>query len=247
MINFSALRPRSLVGRIARYPLRLVPQSLALPVLQGPLCGMKWIAGSHLHGCWLGSYEWEVQQRMARELELGAVFFDVGANVGFYSLLAARRVGPAGHVYAFEPLPANTALLRQHLAMNRIANVEVFEMAIAECSGTALFAGEATRAMGKLEERGTLPVAVATLDGLIAAGLVAPPDAIKMDIEGAEFRALLGAELCFARYRPLLFLATHGKRVHEQCCRLLASWGYQWTYLNRQQEERADLIAQPGA
>ena len=247
MINFSALRPESIPGRIVRYPFKLIPRDLVLPVLQGPLRGQKWIVGSHLHGCWLGSYEWKLQKSIAQELEPGSVFYDVGANVGFYSLLGALRVGRAGRVFAFEPLPANAALLRQHLAMNRVRNVEMFELAISGHSGTASFAGEATRAMGKLASDGNVTVQTATLDALIAEGRIAPPSAVKMDIEGAEFGALQGAARCFAEFRPKLFLATHGKAVHDQCCALLASWGYQWAGLARESGERAELLAQPSA
>ena len=158
MINFSALRPESLPGRIARFPFRLIPPDLAVPVLQGPLRGKRWIVGSHLHGCWLGSYEWEMQRRIAGQIEPGSVFYDVGANVGFYTLLGALRAGPAGWVYAFEPLPENAAFLRKHLAMNRIRNVEIFETAISDQSGTASFSSESTRAMGKLAAAGTVIV-----------------------------------------------------------------------------------------
>jgi FkbM family methyltransferase len=244
MINFSALRPESLPGRIARFPFRLIPPDLAVPVLQGPLRGKKWIVGSHLHGCWLGSYEWELQKRLAGQIESGSVFFDVGANVGFYSLLGSLRVGAEGRVYAFEPLPSNAAFLRKHLAMNRIRNVEIFETAISDQSGTASFSSESTRAMGKLSAAGTVTVTTSTLDDLIAEGKIVPPSCIKMDIEGAEFRALSGARRCFELYRPKLFLATHGKLVHDQCCQLLSSWDYQWTYLSRESEERAELFAQ---
>ncbi len=244
MINFSAVRPQSLPGRLVRYPFKLIPPDIALPVLQGPLRGQKWIVGSLLHGCWLGSYEWETQKRIAQEVRRGSVFFDVGANVGFYSLLAALRVG-AGRVYAFEPLPANIDFLRQHLEINRIRNVEVLEVAISDQPGRADFVSETTRAMGKLEEGGSLSVEVSTLDHLIAEARVAPPDCIKMDIEGGEFRALLGATQCFRERRPKLFLATHGKAVHDDCCRLLASWEYEWVYMTRESDERAELFAQP--
>lgn len=245
MVNCSAIRPQSLTGRVLRYPLRLIPAGLALPVLQGPLRGKRWIVGAHLHGCWLGSYEWALQRRIAEEIESGSVFFDIGANVGFYSLLAALRAGPAGRVYAFEPLPANISLLRKHLELNRIANVEVFEMALSDYSGTESFVSEASRAMGKLAPEGDLTVETTTLDALLASGRIAPPHAIKMDIEGSEARALAGGETCFRRYRPKLFLATHGDVVRDQCCRLLASWDYQWTYLAREGDERAELFARP--
>lgn len=225
-------------------PFRFLPRELVLPVLQGPLRGKKWIVGSHLHGCWLGSYEADMQKRIAGELLPGAVFYDVGANAGFYSLLASGLVAP-GTVYAFEPLPANAANLRRHIELNHIRNVKLFELAICDQAGTALFATEETRAMGKLEPGGNLRVQTAALDSLLREQQLAPPDFIKMDIEGGEYLALLGAKECFARYRPKLFLATHGRKVHNDCCTLLASWNYKLEYASLPSTDRAEMVARP--
>ena len=244
MINFSAIRPDTLAGKIVRAPFRILPRELALPILQGPLRGKRWIVGSHLHGCWLGSYEFKMQRSMARELRRGSAFYDVGANAGFYSLLAAVLVSP-GPVYAFEPLPENAAYLRRHLALNRIRNVTLFELAISDRAGSACFSTEATRAMGKLEPGGNLCVQSSTLDILLDEGRLAPPEFIKMDIEGAEYRALQGARECFARHRPKLFLATHGRRVHDDCCTLLSSWNYELAYTSQPSEDRAEIFAWP--
>lgn len=244
MINLSAIRPGTFAGRIVRYPSRILPRGMVVPILQGPLRGKKWIVGAHLHGCWLGCYEWRTQRRVAEEVTRGSVFYDVGANVGFYSLLAATLTGP-GRVYAFEPLPENVHYLRRHLALNKIQNVEIIKTAISDEVGTAFFAAEETRAMGRLESSGGVRVETYTLDALLQEGRIAPPDCIKMDIEGAEFRALLGARECFSRCKPKLFLATHGREVHDDCCRLLSSWQYEFRYTARQSEERAELFAHP--
>ena len=242
MINFSAVRPETLIGRIVRMPFRFLPRELVLPVLQGPLRGKKWIVGSHLHGCWLGSYEADMQKRIARELLPGAVFYDVGANAGFYSLLASGLIAP-GTVYAFEPLPINAAYLRKHLELNRTRNVKLFELAICDQGGTAFFTTEETRAMGKLGPGGNLRVRAATLDSLLKEQRLLPPDFIKMDIEGGEYLALLGAKECFVRHRPKLFLAIHGREIHDDCCRLLASWNYELEYVSQLTRDRAELFA----
>src|SRR6266852_1398867 len=242
LINFSGVRPGTLAGKIVRLPFRVLPQGMVVPVLQGPLRGKKWIVGSHLHGCWLGSYEWTMQRRMAGELKPGSVFYDVGANVGLYTLLAATLVAP-GRVYAIEPLAANVGYLRKHLALNGIQNVEVLEIAVSDQVGTAQFEAEETRAMGRIGTGGSVRVQTSTLDALLQEGRVAPPDFIKMDIEGAEFLALQGACGCFARYQPKLFLATHGREIHEECCQLLASWRYEHQYISSETEDRAELFA----
>src|SRR5260370_29622537 len=80
---------------------------------------------------------------MAGELKPGSVFYDVGANVGLYTLLAATLVAP-GRVYAIEPFAANVGYLRKHLALNGIQNAEVLEMAVSVQVGTARFEAEET-------------------------------------------------------------------------------------------------------
>ena len=242
MINFSALRPNTLAGKIVRFPFRAIPDDLVVPVLQGPLRGKKWIVGSYIHGCWLGSYEFALQRLIANEVRRGDVFFDVGACVGFYSLLAAIRVGP-GQVHAFEPLPANLSYLRKHLQLNKIKNVEVHEIAVSDEVGTSFFTGETPRAMGKLDANGGIPVRTSTIDALLQSGEIPAPNYIKMDIEGTESKALLGAKECILCHKPKLFLATHGAQVHDDCLRLLSSWRYESHEIARESADRAELFA----
>jgi hypothetical protein len=86
---------------------------------------------------------------------------------------------------------------------------------------------------------------MSTLDSLLQSGEIRPPDYIKMDIEGVEFRALLGAKECFEKYRPTLFLATHGTEVHERCSQLLRSWHYDVRTVGIQSPDRGELVAIP--
>jgi FkbM family methyltransferase len=229
-VKSSALSANNLMGKIARLPLALVPRGMVVPILQGRLRGKHWIAGSAIHRCWLGFYEYEKQQLISREVQPNTVFHDVGANVGLYSLLAAELVGP-GRVFAFEPVPRNLAYLRKHLALNRVTNVEVLALAVSDQNGIAPFQVEQSGFMGHLSNEGGIMVPTTTLDSLVENGKVLPPNYIKMDIEGAELLALRGARETFRRYRPLLFLATHGRKVHVECCQLLESWGYECQHL----------------
>jgi hypothetical protein len=153
VIDFSALPATNFLGRITRYPLRILPRTMTVPILQGPLRGKKWIVGSQRHAFWLGSYEPQMQSLIAREVKPDAVFYDVGANVGFYSLLASILVDP-GKVFAFEPLPSNIVYLCRHLALNAVKNVEVFELAICDQVGASSFEEEGTGAMGRLKTMG---------------------------------------------------------------------------------------------
>ncbi len=210
-----------------RLPLRLVPRSLPVPVLQGKLRGKWWIAGASNHGCWLGSYEYDKRRLFEKIVSPGSIVFDVGANVGFYTMLASVLVGKGGSVYAFEPVPRNLHFLKRHMQMNRLKNVTVVEAAVSDYGGKAAFDVGAGPAVGRLETHGQLEVEVVNLDGLIKNGKVPPPDFIKLDIEGGEGAALRGARSTLAQSHPTIFLATHGPGVHRECCEFLQSMGYE--------------------
>jgi len=135
MLNFSGIRRYSLLGAALRAPLHLIPDDAVVPILQGPLRGKRWIAGSSNHGCWLGSYEFAKQKAIARAVRRGMVCWDIGAHVGFYTLLFAQLAGPEGEVYAFEPAADNLTFLLYHVAMNGFPNVEIVPVAPSNYTG----------------------------------------------------------------------------------------------------------------
>ncbi len=120
--------------------------------------------------------------------------YDIGANVGFYTLLASALAGPRGRVVAFEPLPRNLEFLRAHVAMNGMTNVVIRSVALADHPGTRPFDDTPGPSEAHLAARGSLTVECATLDALVAKGEIPPPDVIKMDVEGAELLVLRGGE-----------------------------------------------------
>jgi len=223
-----ALDVRMAVGKLIRLPLRLVPRERPLHVLAGPLRGARWIPGSGVHGYWLGRFEPAAMTLFASLVHDGATVFDVGAHVGYYSLLASRLVGAQGHVVAFEPLPRNLGYLRRHVALNAATNVRVIGAAVADVPGRATFEEGASGAEGMLGPGGTLDVEVVTLDSVAydAAG-VAPPSVLKIDVEGAEQRVLLGAERILTEAKPDILLSTHGRENYVGCQVILARHGYQ--------------------
>lgn len=214
------------MGRALRLPLKLIPSRTIVHVLRGPLKGARWIARSSSAGCWLGSYEIKFQQLLAQSLGPGGCFFDIGANVGFYTLLASRLIGDDGCVVSFEPNPRNLSFLRRHLTLNRLENVQVMETAVSNISGQRMFSRKEGPAQGHLSDTGDLHVRVVRLDDIIEDGALPAPDAMKIDIEGAELPALQGARRLLGRKHPLIFLATHGYRNHQACCALLVEAGY---------------------
>jgi FkbM family methyltransferase len=210
--------------RIVHGALARSPSGLALPILTGPLRGHRWFIRSANYSCWLGIYEKTKQAAFVAELHPGAVVFDIGAHVGFYSLLAAVSTKPGGKVFAFEPLKTNTTWLRRHAALNQVS-VEVIEAAVADHDGQAHFRRGPNSYSGALAEEGE-GVSVVSIDAQCAAGRVSLPNVVKIDVEGAEALVLKGAEETIRSARPVIFLATHEANGHRECLNLLRNLGY---------------------
>jgi FkbM family methyltransferase len=231
------------LGRSLRWPLDRLPKEMAMPILSGPLLARRWIVGAGIHRCWLGTYERQKQTAIKAHLERGMVACDIGANAGFYSLLMAGAVGKEGLVYAFEPQPDNLNYLRRHLQLNGIRNVLASDEAVADFVGEARFAANRGSYQGRLDEDGQLCVPVVTLDHLFATGRLQPADLVKIDVEGAELNVLKGARKFLKRFRPVIFLATHGAEVHQHCCQFLRDCGYRLRTLDGASEvSRVDEI-----
>ncbi|MBG0787300.1 MAG: FkbM family methyltransferase [Anaerolineaceae bacterium] len=231
-MNFSKINYRSFWGRLFRLPLRLIPKRMAMPIMQGRLRGTKWIVGAGEHGYWLGSYEMNKRLAFEREIKPGTVMYDIGANVGYFSLLAAELAGPEGQVYAFEPLPRNVEFLEKHIKINKCNNIEIVEAAVSDHSGEAHFDLGASTAMGHIAESGGIQVKMVALDEMLAAGELRPPDYMKVDVEGAEYEALKGARNLLEKYHPLLFLDTHQREAHLPTIELLKELGYKFEILD---------------
>lgn len=226
-MNVSAIPRSTLIGRALRWPFGLLPRDLEVRILQGRLRGKRWIVGSGVNGYWLGSYEWDKRATFERVVRPGNVVFDVGANVGFYTLLASELVGPAGRVFAFEPLPRNAGYLGAHLSLNHAANATMVQAAVWHRSGKVRFDFGVDHSQGRATESSGIEVDAVTLDDFVGRNSLPPPNVIKIDIEGGEFDALRGATKVLTRGRPVILLATHGESVHRDCCNLLTDLGYE--------------------
>jgi FkbM family methyltransferase len=247
-MDWTSISNTSFLGKLIRLPLRLIPRQAVLPILQGPLRGRKWIAGSGNHGYWLGSYEMDKCIRFAKAVPAGGVIYDLGGNVGYYTLISAIRAGEHGKVFVFEPLPRNLGFLKRHLALNRIGNVTVVEAAVSNRSGTVRFEEDASTSKGRIGAGGTLEVGSISLDDWIDQGRLPAPDLLKVDIEGAELLALEGARRMLAAVHPPIFLSTHSGKVHKECMAFLESLSYRLIPLdNRALDRSRDILALPPA
>jgi FkbM family methyltransferase len=177
---------------------------------------------------WAIDYEQEVIQTFRRLILPGDVVWDVGANLGFYTLIAARLVGPKGQVVAWEPSPPVFRYLQRHHEANGApTTVQLVPEAIHDGSVSSvrflLNLHEGCSLMGRVADQtgdGTIPVPAASLDSWHDR-LGRTPDWIKVDVEGAEVFALRGAARLMApggRRRPVFLLAVHPMFLPELGC-----------------------------
>ncbi len=226
------LSDKTWFGKALRLPFWFIPDSACWPILSGPLRGRRWIIQSSCRSCWLGVYEREKMDLLVKRLQPGSVFFDIGAQAGYFTVLASSLAGPAGHVVAFEPAPRNIDFLKQHVRLHNLGNVAILEAAVAGQSGVSYFDPGPSFVAGRLSEAGSIPVRTLGLDEEIQAGRLPVPHFLKIDVEGAELELLRGSEWLLARHGPQIALDIHsflGPRfdhLDSGCRDLLASHGY---------------------
>src|SRR5262245_56313149 len=221
------LRSDRFLGRLIRLPLQLIPKGTVLPILQGPGRGMKWIADSYNHGCWLGSYEFEKQKVIPTLVKKGDVVYDIGAHVGYFTILFARLVGPSGQVVAFEPFPRNFEYILRHVSLNGLQNVVPVQAGVAAKSELTHFAAGVHSALGRKSTEslgeGGLQLAVVNLTEFIREKGLRLPHLIKMDIEGAEMEVIPSIIDFLIENKVKLLISTHGDLITKALVDLLTS------------------------
>jgi FkbM family methyltransferase len=136
-------------------------------------------------------------------LRTGGTFYDIGANLGWYSLNVMLKT-PASAI-CFEPQPDR---LYRNLALNRV-EARVFAVALGAEEGAVSMTRE-HKAANYVSERGTLHVPLKTLDQLVAEHDLPPPTLIKLDVEGFEYSVLRGAERTLAQHQPTVLCEING-------------------------------------
>ena len=136
------------------------------------------------------TWEADVVRLLTDEVRAGMTVADVGANVGFHTVVLARLVGEQGRVHAFEPLPATVELLRANLWRQRCDNATVHAVAVSDRAGIAHIAPDPHGRSGAALAAEGEEVEAARLDDLLDG---VPLDLLKVDVEGAEPLVLRGA------------------------------------------------------
>jgi FkbM family methyltransferase len=166
----------------------------------------------------VSSVEPEVERVFLDAIGPEDVVFDVGANIGWFSLLAARK---ARSVVAFEPNVSNAAVARRNAARNGFENMTVVAGAVGDRDGWATF-DDSTSLKGNLSDAGSTLVPVVRLDSWLESR--EPPSVMKIDVEGAEGAVLGGMRDTLRSARPTLIIELHG--TNSEVADLLEDAGY---------------------
>jgi FkbM family methyltransferase len=191
---------------------------------------------------WLGTYEPELQAALRSLVHPGAIVYDVGANIGYVSLLLAKASGENGHVYAFEALPENVERWHKNVALNGMgARLSLFAGAVTGSAGPVRFLVHASGGMGKAagsagradKYQSELTVPGISLDEFVYGQGNPPPQVVKMDIEGGEVLALPGMRRILAEARPLMLMELHGPESSRAAWETLTAAGFQICWMQR--------------
>ena len=214
------LRPAPLRAAAQFVIKRFIPRELAFRGVRLALNQDDAIVSGSLA---LGTYEEFELSVFESFLAPGKKVYDIGANIGLWSAVAARRVAPGGIVVAVEPGPDNCDFIARTVSLNGYANVRVFQRAVGDRTGEAMLylcsnnkADHRIYAKGALGERRTVPVGIVRLDDLVAEHALPSPDVIKVDIQGAEQLAVEGMRQTLAQnHHVVVFLELWPWGIHQ--------------------------------
>jgi FkbM family methyltransferase len=165
-----------------------------------------------------GQYDQPLHQVIQTVVQPGMIALDVGANLGEMSLHMAQRVGPSGAVYAFEPFPGAYNRLAEHIQRNGMSDrIRPIAMALSDQAGTVTMGvpttdadnqgiGSIVNAADPSRVGDSITVRTDSLDHFMAIRNLPRVDFIKLDIQGGEYRFLLGAKNTLASHRPTIVM-----------------------------------------
>lgn len=216
------------VDRLARAAAKML-RGQDLTIQNGLANGIRFNTGDSAATYILGTHKLETQLILGGLLQPGMVFYDIGSNVGFFAMIAARLVGAQGSVLCFEPLPANISTLRYNLSLNSFEQVRTYQVALGDHDGQGEFATSERPTWGRLESEtkpdrysGNIGVTIRRLDSLAREAALPPPDVIKIDVEGSEAAVIAGATAILREKRPSVIIELHGtglEVMRELCAR----------------------------
>lgn len=200
-----------------------------------------------------GVYESTVQKVLVEHLHSGHIFYEVGAHVGFFSLLAAGLVGESGEVVSFEPDPVNVVLIQEHFRRNLLTQARVVPMAVWSKTGSVRFTRgselSSLNAGGVLEsspwgfDTDVIEVNAIALDDYVQGHRA--PSLVKIDVEGAELHVLNGARELLSHYKPFVLCEVHSPELASQVEDWLTENRYAVEWFADERALTQHLIARP--
>jgi FkbM family methyltransferase len=224
---------------------RAAPSGLTeVKIAAGGLAGMRLLVDLQTEkDYWLGTYEPDLQVAILDLVNPEMVAYDLGANIGYMTLLLAKAVGTNGLVVAIEAFPENARRLAANIALNQMQErVRVIEAAVSDRSAPVQFRVGPSGKMGKIEGSGgrqdttkaeSINVQGYSLDDFVYRDDQPVPDVIKMDIEGGEVMAIPGMRRVLTQARPLVLLELHGSESARVAWSELRAAGYRLCYLKQ--------------
>jgi FkbM family methyltransferase len=222
---------------------------------QGALAGYRMsIDWNRFRSFVYGTWEPEVLRVVTNTVKPDMTVIDIGAHIGYYTLLFAKCVGPNGRIIAFEPLPANFKLLERNIQLNELTWVKTFAQAVFSRNEELILtvpddlphSGDASVYQNRGTKQFRVP-AIALDTFCESAGL--RPDILKMDVEGAEYDVLMGARKTIDRCSPKLLIELHhfdGNLSAHPVPDLLSRWGYRIQWIERS-EMTSHILATPAS
>jgi FkbM family methyltransferase len=164
-----------------------------------------------------GCLDYWDEMAIRRLLKRGAICFDIGAHIGYYSLLFSAAVGPEGQVFSYEPAPQTFSFLSRNVAKNLAQKVAIHQSAVGDSGGTVQMAcgGEMPLGWSRVRESGGLEVPCTTIDAEVSRLKLKRVDFVKVDVEGYEPHVLEGAKNTLARLRPTVMFEVNAIALRE--------------------------------
>jgi FkbM family methyltransferase len=200
-----------------------------------------------LHGCvlelyssekyfWLGSnFESVTQEYLKKIVKTSDIVYDVGANIGFLSLLLSRLCGPGGRVFSFEPSPINFKRLQRNVELNRKDNIMPLNLAVSDIEASGFLSEEGSlsyiKSSGSVAD-GCSQIQMIRLDDFVFRDKHPHPSFLKIDIEGHAGHCLAGMIEILRTVRPSLVLELHHAEEAGAVYSALAEHSYRVTHLD---------------
>ncbi len=181
---------------------------------------------------YLGSYESDVRRAIERHFQPGGIALDIGANVGAHALLLAKKAGPKGKVYAFEPMNYAYRKLKGNIARNVFKNIQAYQIALSNVNlaDQEINYRSSWRSHGQSVEEHSR-VDFRRLDDWCQEAGVGHVDLIKIDVDGNEFSVLSGAQILLRTSRPVIIIevgAWHFKEPERNPIEMISKLGYRF-------------------